>query len=234
MAQIDEIDRAELWRRRLYVPFYKTGEAARYAGTSTQTASRWHGQAAILPDRENRSDYSYMQLIELAVVAAMRKEGVSLKAIRSARDYIAQILNKEYPFAEYRFKTDGTDLILDYEQVDPDAEVDKLLYASKAGQLGWKEILDRRLREFEYEDGGVAIRWRLGGLESDVLIDPRISFGAPVVRGVATWAILGRWQAGESIADIADDFELSTDEVSDALKFEGIIPDYNRQNLWAS
>ena len=66
------------------------------------------------------------------------------------------------------------------------------------------------------------------------MVDPRVSFGAPTIYGAATWAIRGRWDAGESVADIADDFSLSSDAVADALKFENIQPDYGRQNLWAS
>ena len=226
----------KLWRRRLYVPFYGIGEAARYAGTSTQTATRWHnaGNTAVFPRRASRADLSYLQLVELAVVAAMRSEGVKLKDIRSARDYMAQKFGSEFPFAEHRFKTDGRDCIIDYEEIDPAAGVDRLLYASKSGQLGWKEVLDRRLREFEYEDGGIVVRWRIGGAKSGVTIDPRVSFGAPTVSGAATWAIRGRWDAGESVGDIADDFEIESDDVADALKFEGIQPDYGRQNLWVN
>lgn len=236
MGRSDGESSAEPWRRRLYVPYYRIGEAARYAKTTAQTAGRWHGGGVspVLPPRKDRAELSYMQLIELAVVAAMRSEGVKLKAIRAAREYVAGTLNSEFPFAEYRFKTDGTHLIVNYEQVDPTAGVDKLLYASQGGQLGWKEILDRRLREFEYEDDGIVIRWHVGGSDSDVVIDPRVSFGAPMISGAATWALRGRWDAGESVADIADDFELSPDSVADALRFEGIQPDFNRQNLWAS
>ena len=235
MAQLDKDSLIDPWRRRLYIPFYRIGEAARYARTSPQTAARWHRvSGAVLSERAIRSEISYMQLIELAVVAAMRSEGVKLSVIRSTREYVAKNLESEYPFAEYRFKTDGTELIMDYEQVEPATGIDKLLYTSKGGQLGWKEILDRRLREFEYENEGIVIRWRVGGPDSDVLLDPRGSFGAPMVLGAATWAVKGRWSAGESIADIAGDFGLAAGQVIDALKFEGIEPDYQRQNLWAS
>lgn len=235
MAQAASLPPEELWRRRLRIPFYRIGEAARYAGISAPTAGRWHsaGKSKVLSERGRRDDLSYLQLIELAVVAAMRKEGVKLRVIRAAREYAAQTLTSEFPFAEYRFKTDGIDLIVNYEQIEPSAGVDKLLYMNRGGQLGWKEILDRRLREFEYEDGGIVIRWHAGGPDSSVLIDPRISFGAPTVSGTATWAIKGRWEAGESVGDIADDFDLSPDEIADALKFEGIQLDYSRPNLWA-
>jgi uncharacterized protein (DUF433 family) len=225
----------DLWRQRLLVPFYRIGEAAKYAGTSAVTAARWHGETSVLPERDARAELSYLQLIELGVVAAMRSAGVKLLKIKGARDYISDKWGVDFPFARYRFKTDGVHVIMDYEDIAPDAGVaDRLLYASDSGQLGWKEILDRRLREFEYENGGVVVRWRVGGAQSPVVIDPRLSFGAPVVAGTATWAIKSRWDSGESVGDIADDFELSSDFVAAALKFEGISPDYSRPNLWVS
>ena len=221
--------------RSLYIPAYRIGEAAKYAQTNTQTASRWHkAKSELLSSRSYRENLSYMQLIELAVVAAMRQEGIKLKIIRAARDYIATTLQSEFPFAEYQFKTDGKDIILNYEDVEPNSGMDKLLFPSKGGQLGWKEILNRRLKEFEYEDGGVVIRWRVNGIDSDVVIDPRVSFGAPSINGTATWALRGRWEAGESIDDISEDFSIDPIDVAEALKFEGIQPEYDRQNLWAS
>ena len=232
MAHAVKANQIEPWRRRLYVPIYRVGESARYAGTSTQTAVRWHmsDNSSVLSQRANGACFSYLQLIELAVVAAMRREGVKLRAIRAAREYFSKTLNSEFPFAEYRFKTDGSNLIVDYQQVDPSVGLGTLLYPNKGGQLGWKEILDRRLKEFFYEDNGIVIRWRVGGDHSSVFIDPRVSFGAPAVSGAATWAIKGRWEAGESVGDIA----LTQDQVLEALKFEGVQPDIYRQNLWAS
>lgn len=231
MGTIEKIEKAEPWRRRLYIPFYKIGESAQYARTNVQTVRRWH-QSSVLTEREQRSDLSYMQLIEVGVVAAMRSQGVKLKAIRDTRAYASDILKSEYPFAEYKFKKDGKHLILEYEQIDEKVK-DKLLYTSRGGQLGWKEILGQRLEEFEYENEKIAIKWHVAGRKSSVIIDPRISFGSPNVHGCATWAIVGRWNAGESIADIAEDFGLEQESVVDALKFEGFEPDYSRQNLWA-
>jgi len=235
VGKLDKGEVADLWRRRLTIPVYRIGEAAAYAHTTTQTAARWHRkESQILTTRTHRTELSYMQLIELAVVAAMRQEGVKLKAIRAAREYASSTLKCEFPFAEYKFKTDGVELIVEYADIEPNTGIDKLLYASRGGQLGWKEVLDRRLREFEYEDGGVVIRWRVNGENSDVIIDPRVSFGTPSINGTATWAIKGRWNAGESIGDIVEDFGLQADEIVEALKFEGIRPAYDRQNLWAS
>ena len=83
----------EPWRRRLYLPAYQIGEAAKYAQVSPQTVVAWHRiQAALLNEREKRAALNYMQLIEVAVVAAFRKAGVPMPRIRAAREYAAKVL----------------------------------------------------------------------------------------------------------------------------------------------
>ena len=85
------------------------------------------------------------------------------------------------------------------------------------------------LEEFEYEHQGVAVRWHLAGHRSPIIIDPRISFGSPCVRGTPTWIIKGRFDAGESDSDIAEDFDLDVSAVREALKFEGVLPEQHKK-----
>jgi hypothetical protein len=136
----------------------------------------------------------------------MRKAGVPLPKIRQAREYLSAELNSRFPSAEYRFKPDGKILFLSYDQILGPTAQDKLLSLNENGQLAWSEVLDRRLQEFEYdEDFGTVMRWKVAGLESPARVSPRVDFGAPQVRGIATWTLRGRWHSGESFADIADD-----------------------------
>jgi hypothetical protein len=79
--------------------------------------------------------------------------------------------------------------------------------------LAWDELIGPVLQEFEYEHEGIAVRWHLAGVGVPIIIDPRISFGAPSVRGTPTWIIKGRY-----------DFSLEVSEIRAALKFEGVIP----------
>jgi len=209
------------WRRRMYLPNYQIGEVARYAQISPQTVAAWHrpNDRRTLSQKEQRAALSYMQLIEVAVVAAFRRGGILLKDIRAAREYASQVLRKEFPFSEYHFKTDGKNLLIDYEQIAGKKKgKGKLLVANRRGQLAWREIIGT-LNEFEYGDG-IAIRWHVAGKSSPVVIDPRIAFGAPTVAGMPTWVIKGRHDAGESDADIADDFGITKSEVQKALAFE--------------
>jgi uncharacterized protein (DUF433 family) len=106
----------------------------------------------------------------------------------------------------------------------------KLVKVNRGGQIAWADVVEMKFTEFEY-DNDIAVKWHVAGKGSPILIDPRISFGAPMVNGVATWAIKGRWEAGESIDDIAEDFSLAPAEVGHALKFEGI--DLTELRAWS-
>jgi uncharacterized protein (DUF433 family) len=168
-------------------------------------------------------------LIEVAVVSSFRKAGVRLNKIQAAREYLSKQLEIEFPFAAYRFKTDGKELWMDYAQFEANAGDKTLLAASQGGQLAWSDIIGR-LHEFDYEnEGGLAIRWHVAGRDESVIIDPRVQFGAPSVEGVATWAFRGRWDAGEELDDIADDFGVSNSDVLAALRFEGVDASGGRQ-----
>ena len=55
-----------------------------------------------------------------------------------------------------------------------------------------------------------------------IVIDPRISFGRPVVGKafVSTRIILGRIDAGEKVEDVARDYDLTNAAVEEAVVFE--------------
>ncbi len=226
----------EPWRARLNIPVYQVQEAARYAGMSPQTIRYWQaGEDLIrraLSSRDTRAALSYMQLIEVAVVAAFRKAGIPLKDIRAAREYIKDKLKSEHPFAEYSFKTRAHGILVDYVQIEGRRGKGKLLDVTKGGQLAWESIVTERLKEFEY-DRELALRWHVAGLGEPIIIDPRVSFGAPAVKGVPTWILKGRWESGEAIDEIAEDFDLSGKLVLDALKFERVETG-GRQRVWAN
>lgn len=216
----------DAWRRRLFVPAYQVQEAARYARIAPQTVRQWQKETAgALAPRDARESLSYMQLIEVAVVAALRKAGVPLRRIREAREWLSRTLKSEFPFAQYKFKHDGRRLFIDFADiVGAKSGFGKLLRPDQQGQLAWEPIIGR-LEEFDYERHDIVIRWHLAGPNSAVVIDPRVSFGSPMVNGVPTWTIKGRWAAGEPPDEIADDFGLRKEHVVDALSFEGIDND---------
>lgn len=224
MPDLIAVRGVEPWKRRLYLPAYSITEAAKYVQESPQTVSNWHYRetrtGVVLLTKERGKPLSYLQLIELAVVVIFRKLGVSLRNIRKARQYLAANFDSEYPFTQYRFKTEGHHILLDFDQFEPDSGV-RMVVADKAGQLGWAPMLENRLLEFDYEDD-LVLKWHLAGRQSLVVIDPRIAFGAPAAHGIPTWVLRGRHNAGESVRDIMDDLGLDEAAVRDGFKFEGI------------
>lgn len=164
---------------------------------------------------------SYFQLVEVAFVAFFRKMGVSMPRIRAARDYVAQNFNVEFPFAEYKFKTEGYRVLMDQIEVIPTREFDQVIVADAGGQMAWSKLLGDKFAEFDYEYE-LALRWHPAGRQSRVVIDPRVSFGAPVVSGLPTWVIKGRYIAGETIPEIEQEFVLPREAIQDALVFEGL------------
>ena len=215
----------EPWRRRLYIPAYTTAIAARYSKSNPRTVSYWHRARSplgpALPGKQKGTALSYLQLVEVAFVATFRSLGVSLQRLRKAHDYLETVFEAEYPFATLRLETEGSHVLMDLLDVEPDRELEKVVIADEGGQLGWKSLVGERFAEFDYEHD-LAVVWHPAGRESEVAIDPRISFGAPQVSGIPTWAIRGRSVAGELIQDIAEDFGLSDDQVKEALVFEKI------------
>lgn len=60
---------------------------------------------------------------------------------------------------------------------------------------------------------------------AQIAADPRINFGKPyfVRTGTPLYAVHGMLKAGESIADIATDFDLSVDEITEVAQREGLL-----------
>ena len=228
MVLVADGQQFDRFKRRLYLPAYRVGDAARYARTATQTVAYWHyggGQhGPALPGSQRRQPLSYMKLIEVAFVAFFRKLGLPLQRLRAARMYAAQNLNSEFPFAEHRWKTEGYHLLMDLDQFEHSDDF-MVVVADQGGQLAWEELVADKFAEFTYEPVGSekwALRWHPAGRHSKVVIDPRISFGAPIVEGLPTWVIKGRWDAQESVEEIIEDFEITREAVLDGLRFEGI------------
>ncbi len=57
-----------------------------------------------------------------------------------------------------------------------------------------------------------------------IVLDPRIRFGRPTIaeRGVPTDSLFQRYQAGDSVAELAEDYGLTVVEVEEAIRYESL------------
>jgi len=168
-----------------------------------------------------KSLLSFTNLVEAHVLDAIRREhGVRLKEVREAIRYMQSRMHVEHPLALRGMVTDGRDLFVRHYA--------QLINVSQEGQLAMAGILDAYLRRVDWDEAGFAIRLypftRKRELEEpkSIVIDPEISFGKPVLvgTGVPTSTVAERYKAGESVEDLATDYDLKRDEIEEAIRCE--------------
>ena len=210
------------WYNRLFLPAYRIVDAARYAGAHPNTVSSWHRRHnPVLPGRDSKRSLAYLELVEVAFVAFFRRAGVQMERIRRARDYVSEAFECDFPFAEYKFKTEGIHILMESFPLPAQFIGEGIIVADEAGQLAWDNLMGEQFAQFDYELD-LALTWHPAGRDSEVKIDPRIAFGEPIADGVPTRVFRGRWDSGETLKVIREDFEVSRQAITDALLFEGV------------
>ena len=219
-------------------PAYPLKEAARYLRLPSATLRAWalgrpyptaqgsgHFRAIIRP-ASSPPLLSFWNLIEAHVLRALRTEhGFSVKALRQAVDYAERELGIERLLLREELCFDAGQLFLD--------RYGRLINLSASGQLAMRQVLQAHLKRVKWDEGQFPVRlhpflasaWADTALAAmPIAIDPRISFGRPVVvsRGISTAAIVARIDAGETVDALAADYELSTTEIEEAVLYERV------------
>ena len=119
------------------------------------------------------------------------------------------------PYLEER----GRELVLKVQK-EVGLEKQLQLVVIRNGQLALTTQTDRFVRSVDFGDHGVVQRMHpLPDLEL-VWLDPLRQFGEPVVRSVPTAVIAEQARAGDTPARIAHLYDLSDDEVWQAIRYE--------------
>ena len=169
---------------------------------------------------------SFINLVEAHVLAAIRRRhGVKLPKVRSALAYVHRQFRVEHPLINQSFQTDGLDLFVE--------RYGDLINASREGQRAMKEIIGVYLKRIEWDAKGLPIKLypftrdtqAEAAPASDprvVVMNPTISFGRPVIAGtgIPVSSIYERYKAGDSVADLAQNFRLEISEIEEAIRCE--------------
>jgi uncharacterized protein (DUF433 family) len=221
------------------LPNYRLPEAAHYLRIPESTLRVWvvgQGHSGegrtklsrpiIAPAGDSPPRLSFVNMVEAHVLSAIRyHHGVPLPAVRRALEYLTREFDSRHPLAEEQFQTHGVSLFV--ERLG-------LLNVSAPGQFAMPEILRALLRRIDRDERGLAVRLypfsrrpaaSVPALEESprvVVIDPRVGFGRPIIRGsgVTTLAIAERFDAGESIEALAVDYGRSRQEIEEAIRCE--------------
>lgn len=164
---------------------------------------------------------SFRNVVEAHVLSAIRREhGVAIREVRRALDYVAREFSSRHPLADQEFQTDKVHLFVD--------RYGSLVNASQAGQVAMRELLEAHLHRIERNPSGVPIRlypftrFRDADEPRPVTIDPKVAFGRPVLSGtgIPTEVVADRFNAGETIDELAEDYGRARGEIEEAIRFQ--------------
>jgi uncharacterized protein (DUF433 family) len=171
----------------------------------------------------------FVGLAEGMFLAALRKAGVPLQQIRPALELVRTKIGVEHALASRRLYAVGPQLLW---EVSEEAEVDddarhgaRDLIVLKNDQYVFRQVIDQYLQQITYDET-YAQRILLPGYEvAELACDPRTNVGKPyfTLTGTPLYAVQGLLEAGETIADVADDFNLPTDQVTEVAQREGLL-----------
>lgn len=211
-------------------PAYSLSEAARILRIPSPLLRSWIagwavpcGDGAAPPDAlihlpdPGQHTLSFENVVEAHVLCALRTEhGVDLRAVRLALAEVERELGIERPLLHPRLLADGGGRFI--------ARFGALTNLSHADRAAVRTRLAAHLRRVERDPAGAPIRlypFLCPENARRVVIDPARSFGHPILAdsGLRTRVIAGRFRAGECVASLADDYEVTKEEIQTAVAF---------------
>lgn len=217
------------------LPAYTPGEAARYVGVSESTLRSWFAgttyshrgetrrfQAVIRPAAARPLTLSFSNLIEAYVLTAIRrKHNIGLPTIRRALRFLGDKFDSRRPLLEEQFATRGAELFVE--------RLGRIVNLSRHGQVEIAELIRVYLSRVERDAHGLPIKlYPFTGTQPAadqpraVVIDPRISFGRPVLAGtgIPTAVLAEQFKANDQPRDLAREYGVSEEAVWDAIRCE--------------
>ena len=215
------------------LPAYTVSEVAHYLTVPPATIRYWsvgrrpYEPLIELPENSppRPTLLSFFNLVELHVLAAIRrKHRVTMPKVRTVIRYLIEtapsVANQRHPLISYELGTNGLDLFIE--------RYGHLVNISQAGQLAMREVIDAALHRIVRDVHRLPIklypftRTEMHDAPATVVIDPRLSAGRPVIAGtgLATQIIAERYKAGESVSQLAADYERAESEIEEALRCE--------------
>jgi uncharacterized protein (DUF433 family) len=214
-------------------PAYGPAEAARYLRLPAATLRTWLvGRAypkgdtqatfhpLIKPASTQPLQVSFYNLIEAHVLRALRTEhGVALAELRKAISYAEKRLQLHRLLLSPELRTHAGQVFLD--------RYVELINLSASGQLAMRKMFEDHLQRVEWDEWQFPVRLYpyiespQRASDRPIAIDPHVAFGRPIIRrvGVSTAAISDRIDAGETVDALVDDYDLSREEIEQAVLF---------------
>lgn len=214
----------------LDMPLYTYADASRYIKLPVSTVQSWakgrNSKSKIYKPLinavgNNQLPLSFHNLVELHVLSSLKRiHNISPSKIRQALESAKNQLGIERVLLNHELYTFGRSVFLEH--------LGEIVNLNKGGQIVLKEILKDYLSRVERNDAGIPIKlFPIIHYKPDfkeVSIDPCVSFGRPVITGtgISAKVVANRVNAGESVKDIAKDYNISEKVVTQVLFYENV------------
>ena len=218
---------------------YAIPEAARYLRMPVQTVRNWTYGYALGEDRRakplvriadaKRHLLSFWNVAELHVLDSMRRfHKITPHKLRRLIGHLEDKFSTPHPLINERMLTDGVYVFVE--------TAGRLINVTQDGQLAMRQLLEAHLHRIEQDVDGVAtilfpfvrrkpdpnVSSSLADEPKLISIDPRVRFGRPVITGtgIPTIEIASRFRAGDSFAELADEYGRPPQEIEEAIRCE--------------
>lgn len=211
---------------RLSEGIFTLGESAAYLGVPKSTLHRWarpsNGWPAVITyfaEAGREANVPFVGFAEAFVLSAFRRSGVPMQRIRPAVERLASEIGVEHALASERLYTDGAEVLYDYATKEDDHL--RELTVVRTGQTQFSDLIREYLQRVTYGDDGWVAELELPTYaHAQVVVNPRRAFGFPLLvhGGARVEDLVDRFKAGDSVAEIAEDFVVAEDEVEDVIR----------------
>ena len=218
----------------LQTGIYTVSEASRLASVSQRRIRRWlrgyefkvkHGRRrspAVWNSQLDPINHSmalgFLDLLEIRCVEGFISAGVGWKTLRQVHDRAREVVGHSHPFCTNRFATDGQTIFMEFQEKNKDVT----LWDMRDVQRVFDRIIRPFLKDIEFDNTKVPFRWWPRGKNHQVALDPRRSFGQPIIfrEGIPTQVLARSVRANESVEEVARWFEINSKSVREAVDFE--------------
>ncbi|MGH3500139.1 MAG: DUF433 domain-containing protein [Nocardioidaceae bacterium] len=210
---------------------YSYGDVDRLVGLTPGTAKRWLNgysrggadYAPILREQPRSEDVvTWGEMVEARLLAEYRAKRVAVRHMRPAIERLRSEFGP-YPLAHARpfLEVEGHELVMQIQHEVGLADPLQLVVV-RNNQLMLSDAVARFRASVDYDQAGSATSIVPQPRTPNILLDPTRSFGQPVIRGraVQTSTIAEDYRAGASIGEIADLYDLTSEQVDEALRYE--------------
>lgn len=160
--------------------------------------------------RSGQPSVPFVAVAEAYVLRSLRDLGLRMSEIREAAKAVRAAFDTPYGLVSRRIATDGVDIFVEHGLGD--------LRRARDGQAPIHEVVAEYLRYLSWEAGDdfpSSLQLRQYPDTVPVVIDPRFGHGLPVVEAtrVPVKALTDLWEAGETVEDIAYEYEMEPEQV---------------------